>query len=983
MDSNLNASNPLDSLYDFVDYLKYKNDTDDISLPVIQELRNEYNNIKSTVNGPLSNDEVVKKLTFVMKCEYQTLLKKFLQDKVNLNKLVQDNELLRMLTESVVDISEPSRLEVPTSPNDTTITRNKTDIHDDYSHLGLSEKNRTKSNTEMTAYSKQLEMEKLLINKSIMSFSYHLQKISAIAKINGKEKELANLINRLSEFESNFDNLNEYDDVILEDESIKDVKTICAIINSDAFNSLFENNTPLLIFCRKFQTFALKMTLNHAKVRNQIIIDTNPDIEYYISMKGSQQEQNYGSSRNMFPARDSIHQENSNDVNAKSNSLPVRPFSLSRHEAPGSTFKDIKDSGKPVLFSSFFDKERKSRAGDSRASDISDIRDGDGVSPLLILKDTKTIIYERDESFEDQKDDARPSETIRTNINVKRDANDSFTDVAESKLIVNKQNQSLNCADSKLLSPISNSNPTTPKSKNDTFVETFVNKDILISEINKTSKVSLRDLMSQPNSKNVSQDKEILRDIIREVRKEQEKDALKVKDSNGNTPKNVHNEEKKDQNGNQFRFVDPSIINSFRNLEFSDQIMEIKKKNDNDNDKSDELDENELEAYFGKNLKEQILSRHGLSQENVFMDEEKFTIAKTGTIKSSVNMKSLLDKNYEVKIDVSRSQRTNHTEASGFDTTGFKGNHFETIMSQKLNGVQDQNYEYNIFTRDFSKIVEKFKRNPINGIEYNKCKGYVDITFEPTTASMFENWNSPQLKDWRWFEWRRVSNIYSSDYTMIFKNEGVQLLDASISNPDLLTIFLSLQRYDSMLIDAIIHDHKPALGKFAVKSLVNGDITYLDDFLPVKVNYTSSETTDFYTFPFIAPIIEPLEVNIFFSVVEKYCAKKLGSYETLQTLPFEELIKFFSDHSEEIDLTLVREVDKKLLQNFLMDLYEDFKDEARIIYFIKKGEKVKFCKYIKKEGFEFLLEDFTSQVNYSFNVIAHTYEKMVVVKYNM
>lgn len=113
----------LDELYDFVDFLKRKNDAADISVSLITELRGEYNDVKRAVAGQLSSEQIVKKLKFVMSCEYQTLLKKFMSDGGNVSRVLQDAGLLRMLTESVIEVAAPPELPMPAEDARTEVAR--------------------------------------------------------------------------------------------------------------------------------------------------------------------------------------------------------------------------------------------------------------------------------------------------------------------------------------------------------------------------------------------------------------------------------------------------------------------------------------------------------------------------------------------------------------------------------------------------------------------------------------------------------------------------------------------------------------------------------------------------------------------------------------------------------------------------------------------------------------------------------------------
>ena len=966
----------LDTLYDFVDFLKYKNDIDDITLSVLRDIRKEYRVVKQSVSGRLSGEEVVKKLTFVMNCEYQNMLRRFLEDKENLKCVVQDQALLRMLTESIVEVSEQPELRVEPPPEAKGVITEEKGVQKESISESHYKTDKSRSIDDGRARSQTKEMQQLLVNKYIRSFSYHLQKMSMMSKTGRLEDVSGSLVDRLVEFEESFDQLNEYDDVALDEDNVKNVETINAIVNSRSFNALLDERPSQLSFCRKFQTFALRIALNNADERNQLVIKKNPDIEQYMSLKGSEREKEYSSSRNLFPYNEPEGLRFNEKHKTRVGSLPADPSRAVNLGVQYNFNKNVKEANKPEIFSSFFEKHRKSRFEDSKPLEYSNAGQGNNISPLVHLKARTSSVNSRDELLDERTEDIQPKATTKPEANLKQEFTAASGDTVDAWLVADPNKQIAVRAGSNPTSPIDTARPNTPNSKDESFNDTRIDKNILYSELNKTSKVSFVDPTSEPNSKNVSQDKETINTAISEAKTERRNQQEQ------RTPDEEAQRRETTRSTEASKKVDPSIVNSFRDLEVADIPAEKRRDENEDNDKSDELDEFELESYFGKDLQSKILSKYGLSQENIFKQEEKQE-TRVAEAKAPIAMKQPIDRNAEYKVDVSRSMRTNHTENSGFDTVGYRGSNFEIIMSQKLNLMQEAVHDTNVFTREFNKLIEKFKRSHYNTVECGKPSGYIDPTFQPVTASILDEWGSEEHKHWRLFEWRRISSIYPSDHSIVFNNEGAQLLDASASNLDLLTVLLSLQRYESRLVDTMIQDHRPSIGKFAIRSLADGKITYLDDFLPVKMRYNCPETATPLIFPFIAPQVESGEINVFFSVIEKFCARMTGSYQTLQHLCFDELIRLFSSRIEQVDLTMVRGVDKKLMQNFLMDLYDDFKDECRVIYFVKHGERAKFCKFIKRDGFEFLLEDFSSQVNLGFNEICDSFDAMVVASFNL
>lgn len=1012
----------LDVLYDFVDLLKHRNDLDDVTLSVIAELREEYNAVKQSVSGKLSAAEIVKKLKFVMSCEYQTLLKKCLQDTGNLNALAHNCDLMRMLTESVIEVVEPPELslQVVTQPNIIA-------LEDKGVQISTAFENDTTQKQEIEfsgTLSESHELQQLMVNEYIRRFSYQLQKISLISKTNKSNGSVSLMLDKLMEFSDEFKKIDDVDTVLLEDDNIKNVQTISDIVNSDNFNNLLRDREAELVFCRRLQTFALRMTLNNVEAKNKAIISNNPDIEMYILQKRSNVDRQYDSAKNIFPVIDIQVPEIQSERH-------VRDFyELSSNKLSKTTEDikvDIKKSGSHAIFSSFFEKHKRSKLEDAKELQNNIIKEGDSCSPILHTRSPISKTIDKESFFEEYTD--KPSVTTRPD---RQDAEEN-----EELLNVNYKNQSAKrnqvavYTESKLLSPLSNSVSGMQKSKVEQFGDTAVNRDILMSEINKTSKLSMGDLVSQPNSKNASQDRELLKDVIRNVKLDQriedvfetsqtikeikigidaysnifetkEKSRQSENNPDGTAAANQiiskinkMQEKRNDQlqsnntaaNENNkivepgHSFVNLEVADSFRDMEPTAGLLEPKRNITMS--KVTESDDFELDNYLGKDLKFKMLSNCGFSEDNIFQNEDAQNKIEDKEQRTLLDVPSARGKASDAKYDVKTSIKTNYTEMFRSETIGHKDNNFYDVLTNKTTLVVDKNYGAIIFSREFSKLLNKFKQSHCNVVEISKPARYIDCSFLPCSSSVLDSWDASKLKSWRFFEWRRLSYMYPSGTIFTLKNDGFQFSDGSYSNHDLLTIMLSLQRYEASLIDKVLHDFKPQIGKFAIRSLSNGQITYLDDFVPIQACYNSVNSIDTYNFPFIAPELEGAKANILFTLVEKFCAKTVGSYQKLKEMQFDDLIKLFSLDVEEVDLSIIRDAENQLLNSFLADLYGDFKEDARIIYFVKENENVKFCRYIKKANYEFLLEDYCSQMNYSFSSIAQAYDKMVVVKYNL
>lgn len=402
-----------------------------------------------------------------------------------------------------------------------------------------------------------------------------------------------------------------------------------------------------------------------------------------------------------------------------------------------------------------------------------------------------------------------------------------------------------------------------------------------MSEFNKTSKLSIADLVSQPNSKNTSQDREVLKEVIRDIKNEQQitdsfetsqtikeikvgtnvqsnifdlKEQSKQSDHNSDGTSaaqqiisriNQMQEKRNDQlqisdtlkiinnktvdsNNN---FVNPGIVDSFRDIESTDGFMEPKRNIAMS--KVSESGEFEIESDCDKNLKSKMFNKSHCNQNNIFQHENSQSNVDDKEQSELMDMSSAPGKALDAKYDVKTSIKTNCTEMSRTTTIEQRNNNFDEVLTNKNTLILEKDQNVNVFNREFRKLMNKLGHIHDNVVRISKSTRYIDNSFSGCTNSIFYSWDSNEHKPWRLIEWRRLSSIYPTGTKFILKNEGLQYSDNVCSNDDLLAIMLSLQRYEALLINKLIHDFKPHNGKFGFRSMSTGQVTYLDDFVPV------------------------------------------------------------------------------------------------------------------------------------------------------
>ena len=125
------------------------------------------------------------------------------------------------------------------------------------------------------------------------------------------------------------------------------------------------------------------------------------------------------------------------------------------------------------------------------------------------------------------------------------------------------------------------------------------------------------------------------------------------------------------------------------------------------------------------------------------------------------------------------------------------------------------------------------------------------------------------------------------------------------------------------------------------------------------------------------------EINIFFSILEKFAAKMLGSYYLLKNSNFEKLIRIFSEKIIFINLKNHKNENRK---NILINqIFEYFKEDNKILFFQKNNGNLKFLKFMKKtvNRYMILLEDSEDQEMTDIDMLLENYDFFYSVQINL
>ena len=240
--------------------------------------------------------------------------------------------------------------------------------------------------------------------------------------------------------------------------------------------------------------------------------------------------------------------------------------------------------------------------------------------------------------------------------------------------------------------------------------------------------------------------------------------------------------------------------------------------------------------------------------------------------------------------------------------------------------------------------------------------------------------------DWNRFCWKRISNTYTEDIKITFKNEGISLNALTQSNQYLPTLLFSFAKYEDKFVQSFIQELKLDKGKITLKHFIDEDSIELDDFLPIILYDNTKAEFDHFSYPFLQPNEDGDEVNIMFPIIEKYCARFVGSYERLKNLSIKELLTIFSYQIEEIDLLKIIQFNEKQKSDFLNGVISDFQDDSIIVYLSnKEGEqKFDFIKEIKTVNgeSEFMIKNLEEQTICSFSQLLVFYEQMYIVRFS-
>lgn len=293
--------------------------------------------------------------------------------------------------------------------------------------------------------------------------------------------------------------------------------------------------------------------------------------------------------------------------------------------------------------------------------------------------------------------------------------------------------------------------------------------------------------------------------------------------------------------------------------------------------------------------------------------------------------------------------------------------------------------EFKVLEQKFDQLLKEFGIYADGHASAGLSQKFLDTNFPSMIYSLIEDIKKDNKPEWKMFEWRRLSILLTQHLKVTFKNEKVNLHQQTCSNQNLFTIFQSLSKFEESLPTFFIKDYNPELGKFALKNFTDESTVFLDDFLPVQLNNLGQNSFGSFSFPFIAPLFESNEVNVLFSVLEKYLAKMFGNYELLNTAPIEMLFKYFSHAIEVVDTVKIKSFNESQKATVFREIYQDFVDPKKIVYLYQKtrAEKISYVKFMKpnETGYFILVEDTKAQNSIDEKALLSEYSKLIIVRF--
>jgi hypothetical protein len=309
-----------------------------------------------------------------------------------------------------------------------------------------------------------------------------------------------------------------------------------------------------------------------------------------------------------------------------------------------------------------------------------------------------------------------------------------------------------------------------------------------------------------------------------------------------------------------------------------------------------------------------------------------------------------------------------------------KGNQGRSKNSNFDAEFKSLEHKFDQLLKDFNDEADHFGNN---------CSGqkFSDTNFPSMIYSLIDDIKLDNRPEWKIFEWRRFSNLLDQNLKVVFKNEKIDSHQQTCSSQNLLTIFKSLSKFEESLPTFFIKDYRPELGKLTLKNFTDESTVFLDDYLPVQLNYLGQSSLSSFSFPFITPRFETHEVNILFPILEKYLAKMFGNYELLNTAPIELLFKYFSHAIEIVDIGKLKVFSDSQKDAVLKEIHQDFLDPQKIVYLYQKTRTIRLS-YIKlmkpnDKGYLLLAENAKEQRQVDEQGLLGEYSKLIIVRFHL
>ena len=931
----------LSYIYEFINYIKHLNVNANIDKEKILMLKEEYDKIMNSVDPNILKDDEVQRLLFALSYEYNNTVQKFLEENYIQNTGNQE-AYQKLNSEGPFKYVQNSELDEFTKQKYDKLFERYKESNDDMKE-STTRKELTSSNDNKNL-AQDHAFDHLKVNNYIRNLSYHLQKLFMLSKGKCARDKIEASIKRIKEFISEFNEIVNITDISIEKDNEKHIEQLRTSLSNESFKELLSKYPDIHDFCQQIIQYRNIVNSQHERKESKEDNDIKAQGNFNFQLQSNSEKFIYennitGEIRNTNKINSEKDMYNQHD-NANGNKAAL---ALSSENRPS---HEIKESGKPVLFSSFFDRHKISRLDESKSSRLSDYKDMDESNAFSIGKEKSSVVNSRQ--------DSKDNKSAKLNIIEEEDDLSQTKENNKGGVPIKIPNESNRHSDKYKECEFSN--------KNDSFANfNVIDKKYITSDYDVPNKERLKACESIPLD---TKSEVSIADYAMSK-------AIKAKSTVVDTNKMNLTKIIPDITENYFKkykyVMDPLLMGHLTGSNFKDLYHLAKKQRREIAKKAIRVFMKNYTNRMSHHDKYQTDNREANIDISYNMENEAYN----NGIKNAriVHKMSEAENNYHRGFNLEDNRKKVQVKADILTKTSNSNN-----QTDKKSDLEQIN---KLMLDLLGKTQKKIRAANPSAINTK----HVDKSFGPYSNNIITLIANDNSNNWNLFQWKRISHIYRNEFVINLQNAKVRFINADLSNTQLLTIFMSLHKFGDVLIKSWIKEFDMRNGKIILQSPVDNDLVELDDFLPIQLNNTITGDFECFTFPFVSPIEELKNINPFFCILEKYCAKVAGNYCKLGELKFDDLIKLFCSEIEKVDLNAINDFTKAQFDEFFEDLYNDSKDSSRILYFASNNGEVKYCKFILPESKEFLLEDINTQKNYTLPDLKTFFDYLIIGKY--